>query len=118
MNNQSFEAAETCCSHCQLQSRYQSFCRFESSIQFDTQHHGKSQHLSTRQLMLRMRFKTWIKHTRNGRMILKKSCQCERISVMPLNSQTERPNPSQDQPAIERTQCCPRYDGKFPYALN
>src|SRR5499427_3928915 len=118
MYDQSFESAKAGGACGEAERGYEFVGGGVASSQFDAQHSGEAAHLRFGQVMLRMRREAGVIDSRDFRMTFQKPGQRHSVQVVSFDSQPQRPQPAQQQPAVERAEGGARDQGETPEAFD
>src|SRR5262245_8794714 len=118
MYDQSFESAQAGGACGEAERGYEFVGGGVASSQFDAQHSGEAAHLRSGQDMLWMRREAGVIDSRDFRMTLQKPGQSHSVPVVAFDSQPQRPQPAQQQPAIEGAERGARDQRETPDAFD
>src|SRR5437764_9827891 len=102
MIDQAFHAAQAFGEREQVRALEESSRAFEICFQNDRDHSAETAHLGTGEIVLRMRFQSWVTDRLHLRLFFEPARDLERISAMPFHSQRKRFQTAQYQKTIER----------------
>src|SRR4029453_2916330 len=107
MHNQRLKPSQACSPRRELQILHKALGGCEASLQLNAQNTRESAHLLSRQLVLWMRLEPRVVDTFNLWTVLEESGQRQRIAIVALYPQRQRPKTSQEKPTIEWAERCP-----------